>query len=93
MNGGRNADGNTTNNKGGAYLRIQAEQPDCRADRVYRIFAGGVVVNGNDSNQTWSDIWKTFQSEDFQSELDTVIRALRSEEYGLFANQKKWQST
>lgn len=50
---------------------------------------GGVGVNGNDSNRTWSDIWKTFQSEDFQSELDTVIRALRSEEYGLFANQKK----
>ena len=49
---------------------------------------GGVGGNGNDSNQTWSDIWKTFQSEDFQSELDTVIRALRSEEYGILRSRR-----
>lgn len=43
---------------------------------------------GEDYNQTWHDIWEAYKPEDMQLELETVIRALRSEEYGILRSRR-----
>lgn len=49
---------------------------------------GHVGEHGNDFNQTWHDIWKSYKPEDFQTELDAVIHDLRSEEYGILRSRR-----
>lgn len=49
---------------------------------------GNVGGCGEDFNQTWHDIWKSYKPEDLQLELETVIRALRSKEYGILRSRR-----
>jgi len=46
---------------------------------------GGCV---EDFCQAWHDIWKAYKPEDFQTELDTVIQALRSEKYRILRSRR-----
>lgn len=49
---------------------------------------GSVGGCGEDFNQTWHDIWEAYKPEDLQLELETVICALRSEEYGILRSRR-----
>lgn len=43
--------------------------------------------SGNEFYTTWSDHWKQWKTEEFKAELDEVINALRSDEYGLLKDR------
>lgn len=49
---------------------------------------GNVGGSGEDFCQEWHDTWKAYKPEDFQTELDTVIHALRSEKYGILRSRR-----
>lgn len=50
---------------------------------------GDFGERGTGHDSTWSDHRESYKTEDFQSELDGVVRTLRSEEYGLLADRKE----
>lgn len=53
---------------------------------------GDFGSRGNEFYTTWNDHREPLKTEDFQAELDEVINALRSEEYGLLASRSKMSS-
>ena len=50
---------------------------------------GDFGKSGREFYHTWSDHWKKYKTEDFHTEIDGVINALRSEEYKLLAGRRE----
>lgn len=48
---------------------------------------GDFGKEGTEYNQSWTDYWERYKSDDFQRELEGIVNALRSEECGLLTDR------
>lgn len=68
------------------YTYPQSMQLQGQTGSIGRL-QGNLGIGGTEYNQSWTDYWERYQSDDFQRELDGIVNALRSEECGLLADR------
>lgn len=68
------------------YTYAQSTQLDGQTGNI-GCLRGDFGSAGNEFFTTWTDRWERYKTDVFQEELDGVVNALRSEEYGLLQDR------